>query len=73
MTNDALRRMIASWRRRYGWSQEAVAAGIGMKQSQYSDYETGRRPVSLDLLRGLATLYGRELTVEFTLKEWADA
>ena len=45
-------------RERMGLTQEQVARLLGVKRSEVSYYETGRRPISLGKLARLATLYG---------------
>ena len=65
MNDDALRDMIKSWRKRFGWSQDAVAFSLGMAQNQYSRYETGKSAIPVNLLQRLARLYGRELVIDF--------
>lgn len=45
-------------RERMGVTQEQVARLLGVKRSEVSYYETGRRPISLGKLARLATLYG---------------
>ncbi|MGI6132625.1 MAG: helix-turn-helix domain-containing protein, partial [Bacillota bacterium] len=43
-------------RKRMGVTQEQVARLLGVKRSEVSYYETGRRPISLGKLARLATL-----------------
>lgn len=42
----------------HDYSQQFVAAYLGMKQPQYSRYERGLRDVPTDVLIRLAKLYG---------------
>lgn len=47
------------------FSQEQVAEYLGIKRSTYSNYESGEREASLDLLEKISNLYGCELHVLF--------
>jgi transcriptional regulator with XRE-family HTH domain len=42
----------------HGWSQEQLAARIGVEPGTYSRYETGTRRISLDLLGRVAAALG---------------
>lgn len=40
------------------WKQKQVAAMLGIDQRVYSNYETGKRKIPVDLLIKLAKIYG---------------
>jgi len=52
---------IMQLRKQKRWSQQAVAARLGIAKSTYAGYESGYREPSLDVLRLLAELFGVSL------------
>src|SRR5574344_197759 len=47
------------------FTQEEVAQALGINRSAYSNYESGEREMTLDLLEKAANLFGCELYVFF--------
>ncbi len=48
---------IKNLRLQYGYTQKFVADNLNVKQNTYSQYETGAREISIDILIALANLY----------------
>ena len=53
------------------FTQEQISAYLGLGRSAYSNYESGSRSVPLDVLEGVANLYGVDLSVLFEEDEQA--
>jgi Zn-dependent peptidase ImmA (M78 family)/plasmid maintenance system antidote protein VapI len=66
---EQLARNLRSARERFHFSQEAVAARLGVPRSAISDIETGKREVSAAEAVALAELYGEPLEELLGLKE----
>lgn len=47
------------------YTQEEVAVALGINRSTYSNYESGKREMPIDLLEKAADLFGCELYVFF--------
>lgn len=60
--------MLLAERSKRGWTQVAIAAGIGTGQSRYCEWETGTSEPRISSLRRLADLYDLDLVVEFREK-----
>ena len=54
-----------------GYTQENVAAFLGVGRSAYANYETGDREIPLALMEKLADLYGCDLYDLYTEEEKA--
>lgn len=52
-------------RKQHGFSQKEVAAGLGISQQAYSQYERGIRPIHIEIFVGLALLY--DTSVDYIL------
>ncbi len=48
---------IKNLRLQYGYTQRYIAERLNIKQNTYSQYETGAREISIDILIALARLY----------------
>lgn len=57
--------VIKGLRDKYGYTQDKVAAFLGVKREMISFYETGEREVPLEILEKLSDLFGVDLDVFF--------
>jgi transcriptional regulator with XRE-family HTH domain len=57
--------VIKGLRDKYGYTQDKVAAFLGIKREMISFYETGEREVPLEVLEKLSDLFGVDLDVFF--------
>jgi transcriptional regulator with XRE-family HTH domain len=57
--------VIRGLRDKYGYTQDKVAAFLGIKREMISFYETGEREVPLEVLEKLSDLFGVDLDVFF--------
>lgn len=48
---------IKNLRLQYGYTQAFIAEKLNVKQNTYSQYETGAREISIDILIALADIY----------------
>lgn len=55
------------------FTQEEVAQALGIKRSAYSNYESGEREPSFDILEKVSNLFGCEISIFFEENENADA
>lgn len=51
------------------FTQEQMSAYLGVGRSAYSNYESGSRSVPLDVMEGVAKLFGVDLSVLFEESE----
>jgi transcriptional regulator with XRE-family HTH domain len=58
MTTDNLRRNIKALRKKYGLTQGAIAAALGITRSAYGNYEQGSRDIPPMVIKDIATYYG---------------
>ncbi len=56
---------LKNLRLQFGYTQQFVANKLNVKQNTYSQYETGAREISIDLLIAVADLY--DTSTDFVL------
>lgn len=68
-----MRNCLRDLRRKRGWTQEQVAAAVGVDRTAYSRMETGRRIPGLETALLLARLFGCRVEELFhTVREPGD-
>lgn len=60
-----MRERLRVVRRRQGWTQEKIAARLGIARSTYTQYELGLRDPSLSTAQRIAYLLGEPVDVLF--------
>jgi transcriptional regulator with XRE-family HTH domain len=58
MARDLLPERLRLWRKRLGYSQDAVALALGISRTQVTRWETGTKRIPLERLFDIADLYG---------------
>ncbi len=64
---------VKNLRLQYGYTQQYVASKLNIKQNTYSQYETGAREISIDMLIALATFYNTSTDYVLGLTEEEEA
>ena len=66
---NIIARNIKRMREASNYTQDGVATFLGIGRSAYSNYESGSRSVPLDVMEGVAKLFGVDLSVLFEESE----
>jgi len=61
--------LLKSNRKKYGWTQKEVAKKLHISHNTYSQYETGKRSIDIDMYREIAKVLEMDVSVLFERNE----